>query len=773
MTITDLEVEAAEAVYAWQQAVTEAVTEAAESHGLDPDLLLDVETVEGYEFVASLDPIENADPADPAFASAIEAAVQQYAAEHPELRVTETVEDTETVQGRVVEAKGTNSDGGRVYRVQILKYGTSRNGNRYTESVMRRDARRYEGAKAYDHHRSQDELRSSTLAGLVGSYRNVEAAADALYGDLHLLPGATHTAEALDRAISNERDGLPPLVGISHDVICDFKRDQNVGGRRVREAVAIKAVQSADIVADPSAGGKAVRAVESTQTTPTGAESTQESEVPVTKTDVLAAFKDASDDELAAVGLSRSGTTESYQPTYTERVVESRVTEAGQPKTSFMARMLIKAKLEDASLPASVTESFTHGLPETVTEADVDAAIANLKSQAAIIERAGLTPIHTAQVTRESRDKKLEGLDKFFAGDFNNGYRSFRSAWMDITGYQGNALGSEDVNRQILRESIGTRAYDSGERTTESATTSTWAELLGDSVTRRVVAEYGLPTLQTWRQIVSDIQPVEDFRTQRVGRIGGFGTLPAVTQGSPYQPLTTPTDEEATYAITKRGGTEDLTMETIANDDRRVISKIPVRLGRAAAQTLYRFVWDMLTSTGVTCTYDLTVLFHTNHANYDASGATLTQTTLGVGRRKMRDQAAYGDTSEILGLQPRFLVVPNELEELAYQLCNSAVAIPSTPASASDSPNINSAQGLTPILVPYYTAATEWILVADPNMTPTIEIGFYQGRQDPEIFTQSDQSVGSMWNADVLTFKIRHIYSGTALDHRGFYKGLT
>lgn len=742
----------------WTVAVREALEEG--DHGADPDALLDINTAEGLGFVDGLEDLCDCDPEDETFREAVRARALEYVAANPGLRVTEAAEREES---RVLEAKGTDASGGRVFRVQILRNGVSRNGNRYTESVMRTAAPLYEGAKAYDHHRTPEELRTSTLAGLVGSYRNVEATAEGLFADLHLLPGATHTAEALDRAIENQGRGLPPLVGISHDVVCDFKPWQNSGGKRVREATAIRAVQSADVVADPSAGGQAVHAVEST--TPQGA-NTQESEVPVTKTDVLAALSTASSDELASVGLARTGTTESTAPTHTERVQESRTTEGGtHAKTSFVGRMMIREKAEDAGLDRRVVEA---ALPERFSEADVDGWIASHKDALAVYERAGLEPSRSVQVVTESRDKKLEALDKFFAGDFMGGYRSFKQAYLDISGHRPGFIGGADLNLRILRESYG-GGYDSAERTTESANTSTWAQLLGDSVTRRVVAEYGLPGLQTWRQIVSDIQPVDDFRTQRVGRLGGYGVLPAVTEGSPYQPLTTPGDEEATYAITKRGGTEDMTLETIANDDRRVISKIPTKLGRAAAQTLYRFVWDMLV-TPVTCTYDSVALFHSSHANTDTSSA-LTQTTVGVGRQKMRDQAAYGDTSEILGLQPRYLVVPNELEELAWQICTSAVAIPSTPASASDSPNINSAQGLTPILVPYLTDANDWFLVADPAMTPTIEVGFYQGRQEPEIFTQSDNSVGSMFNSDTVTWKIRHIYSGTALDHRGFYRG--
>jgi hypothetical protein len=39
-------------------------------------------------------------------------------------------------------------------------------------------------------------------------------------------------------------------------------------------------------------------------------------------------------------------------------------------------------------------------------------------------------------------------------------------------------------------------------------------------------------------------------------RFGGYGNLPTVGQGAPYTALTSPTDEEATYAPAKRGGTE-------------------------------------------------------------------------------------------------------------------------------------------------------------------------------------------------------------------------
>jgi hypothetical protein len=679
-------------------------------------------------------------------------------------------ERADRINGRVLEAKGTDTTGGRIFRVRIISAGDSKNGRRYPAAVLREAVSLYEGAKAYDHHRTDEELRTSTISGLVGSYRNVEASDDGLDGDLVLLPSATHTAEALDASLTAQAAGLPPMVGVSHDAMTVMK-PVTVGGRRMQEAVAITKVNSADVVADPAAGGKATRVLaggtEPIDTDPAdeAGQSTQESQVK--PEELLAAFKTFTPEQLAGLGLMRAG--EATPPDNdTTRTPEAqkpeRTAEAGEPKTSWMAKAMIRDKVTDAGLPAAVVESLAEALPDRITESDVDAQIAALKTVMGVAERSGLAPTATATVTKEALDKKIDALDRFFSGDYS-GYRSFREAYLDVTGYRPRSLG-EDLNKRIMRESIG-NLYDSDDssRSTESLVSSSWDVILGDSVTRRMVAMYAQPSLNNWQQIVSSIIPVADFRTQRIDRLGGYGTLPAVNQGQPYQPLTSPADEEVTYAITKRGGTEDLTLEMIANDDVRAIGNIPKRLGLAASRTLHNFVWDFL-ATNPTL-YDTVALFHATHANTTA--AALSQSGVSTLRGLMRSQTGYGDTSNILSLTPKFLVVPNELEELAFQICTSAVAIPSTPAGAADTPNLH--QGLQHIVVDYLTDANDWFLIADPNMCPTIEIGFYQGRQEPELFTQADATVGSMFNADKLTMKIRHIYSGAVVEYRGMQRG--
>jgi hypothetical protein len=144
---------------------------------------------------------------------------------------------------------------------------------------------------------------------------------------------------------------------------------------------------------------------------------------------------------------------------------------------------------------------------------------------------------------------------------------------------------------------------------------------------------------------------------------------------------------------------------------------------------------------------------------------------MSVGRKKMRKQAAYGVTEDVMSLAPKFLIVCSDLEELAWEICTSTVAMPSGApvGAASNIPNIH--QGVTPIVVDYWTSTTQWFLAADPAMVPTIEVGFLDGAEEPALFVQNDPNSGSQFAADKTTFKIRHIYGGAVLDFRGLYRG--
>lgn len=697
-----------------------------------------------------------------------------------------------TLEGRVLETKGTDADGCRIFACQIIEAGDSKNGRRYPESVLHAAASLYEGARAFDHHRTDVELKAGSTVGLIGAWRNVEAVPGGLAGDLHLLPSASAAAEALDASVAAAAQGLPPLVGISHDVQIT-ERPVLDGGARVMECTAIKAVLSADVVSEPAAGGRATRVVaggidpSNPSNTPTPKEGNA-----MTLKELLDQLRAATEDKRAELlqehgqVLTLAGFSESDVPTLlgidpapeggTETEPESEGAEpepVGAAETydprGHLGSMLVDRAIESAGLdPARFGELVRRDLGARFTEAQLTTSIERTKRAVEALERDGLTPgVGHVRVVEEDLDKKVARLDATFDRRWSEGYTGIAEMYVDIMGLPSSQLygtARDDLAARIVRECWEGPMVG---RAQESLDSTSFGQILADALNRRMVKAYTGESLATWRMI-AETAPVRDFRSQKLVRMGGFGTLPTVNEGAPYQPLTSPGDEEATYTPTKKGGTEDYTYEMAKNDDIRSLVAIPTKLARAAAITLYRAVWDLL-ATNPTI-YDGTSLFTAGHAN-TATSLTLSQTNLSTARRKMREQAAYGDSVDVLGLTPKTLAVPPELEELAFQLCTSAVAIPGTPAGPSDTPNIH--QGLTPVVVDYWTEADDWFLIADPADIPTIEVGFLDGKEQPELFVQDDPKVGAAFSADKVTWKIRHIYGLAVIDYRGFQRGQT
>ena len=77
-------------------------------------------------------------------------------------------------------------------------------------------------------------------------------------------------------------------------------------------------------------------------------------------------------------------------------------------------------------------------------------------------------------------------------------------------------------------------------------------------------------------------------------------------------------------------------------------------------------------------------------------------------------------------------------------------------------------QALTMNIIPvwYWTDANDWVTVADPADIPGVEVGFLDGKEEPELFVQDSPTSGSMFSADKLTYKVRHIYGGAVCDFR-------
>lgn len=291
-----------------------------------------------------------------------------------------------------------------------------------------------------------------------------------------------------------------------------------------------------------------------------------------------------------------------------------------------------------------------------------------------------------------------------------------------------------------------------------SLVTADWTNMISTAINKAMTRDYPLLNLETWRAI-ADVVPLKDFKQQQRLRYGGYGNLPTVAERGNYLPLTSPTDEKATYSPAKRGGTEDVTREMIKNDDVSAIQRIPTRMARAAAQTLHEFVYDFIRPAVNPTIYDGLALYHATHGN--TGTAALDSTGLQAARLRMK-KYAMKDNSKRLGIRAGFLIVPSDLEKTAYDLL--------TPAFNKNNtvPEFLQQIGVVPIVVDYWTDVTDWVLAAKREDVVGLEIGFIDGQETPQIFVSDIPNAGSFFTNDVMTMKIRHEYGGAIIDWRAF-----
>lgn len=654
-----------------------------------------------------------------------------------------------------IEAVGEPETG--IWTIRVIRAGESGNGNYYPDAVLRNAVRLIEGARVFEKSDAEHiaagkggAVPGKSFRNLIGALKNARFVEGAtpdtgeVHADLHLIQPdgdvAVRVREAHARGLSN-------LFGFSIDADAKAKVVTR-GGRKVRQATEFTKVHSVDLIVEPGAGGALLRITE--------AQAHQEDEDMSLRQRMIEAIQ-AHNPKFDGATATDEQIETAYQAAITAGV---RVTEAQGSAAALTEVRLVECRLVArdvigaAKLPQpakdKLLERFVEA-KEVFTREDVQKAIDGERAYLARFTESGKPVIHfdeTIQV--EDRSKKVgEMLDNFFAG--KERVHSFKECYIEITGDRRVTGDVRDVDLTRMRESLG-------ERFVESLTSASWANALGDSITRRMLAEYAdMTELQAWRRIANAV-PVNDFRTQERVRIGGYGNLPAVAQSGAYTALTSPSDEKATYAVTKRGGTEDITLEMVRNDDVGSIRRIPTELALAAGNTLYEFVFDVIRTNPTI--YDTVALFHATHGNLGA--AALDATSFAAARLAMIKQVRAG-SSKRLNIGPATVLVPFELQEAAYNLFVRNQNLDKTFVQTIN-PEV--------IGVPYWTDANDWAAVADPRRIPTIEIGFLDGREEPELFVQDMPNVGSMFSNDKITYKIRHIYSGAVMDFRGFYKAV-
>lgn len=289
--------------------------------------------------------------------------------------------------------------------------------------------------------------------------------------------------------------------------------------------------------------------------------------------------------------------------------------------------------------------------------------------------------------------------------------------------------------------------------------TSDFANLLSNVATRRLRAAYEQAgsTYAIW---ASRAPNAADFKSMDVVQLSG---APDLLQTNEHGEFTYGTLKDAgeSYKVVTHGRIVSLTRQAIINDDLRGFDRLIRAFGDAAARLENRLVYSQLLSNPTMG--DGVALFHASHGNLAGAGSVLNDISkLGAGRAAMRKQK--GLQGEPLNLAPAFLIVPSDLEQIAYQFTSSNYQ-PTSPGEVNEFRQ-GGRTAVEPVVEPLLDSdsATAWYLAANSNQVDTVEYCYLDGAEGPVIETKQGFEV------DGVAIKCRLDFGAKVIDHRGLRK---
>ncbi len=264
----------------------------------------------------------------------------------------------------------------------------------------------------------------------------------------------------------------------------------------------------------------------------------------------------------------------------------------------------------------------------------------------------------------------------------------------------------------------------------------------------------------TWRSWARQAASVPDFKNINRIQLSEAPDLEVTPEDTDYKE-TKLTDDRAFYSIENYGKVFSITFQMILNDDLDALDRLPRLHATAAARTVNKNVYGLLTDN--VSMQDSNALFDSsNHSNIVSSGGTPTVAQLGEMRELLRLQTGASDgdgTGQILNLVMMHLIVPANLETAAEQLIASLV----DPSKSNQTPNLRFIRGLNLVVEPLLDASDTGIYygAASNSQIDTVEVSFLQGDETPQTETWWD------FSRDVRKVRVRQAHAAKVIDWRG------
>ena len=437
-------------------------------------------------------------------------------------------------------------------------------------------------------------------------------------------------------------------------------------------------------------------------------------------------------------------------------------------------RMLLKDRLAEAKLPEAAEKKLQKQFEGQIFEASaLEAAIKVEKEYLdAVVGEGGVMGLGStkAAVLIEQKQKLQIGMDRMFGVETKESEKVSR---LDVPGFKG----FRDAFQHIAGKDLVAMMNHVVADAREAILSTTWVNVLGTSMHRRLIKDYQAPTYR--EEAISRPRPggVMNFKTQETLRVQYFGDLSEFnTETQDFPEITEPTDEKISYAVVQKGNILTISRKTLINDDLGAVVKMVGRLGRSARRTHAKFIWNFAI-TNPAYEVDAVAWFHATHANLQSVALTANEAgaaEIMAAITKLADQTEPG-SGEKLGIdltEPLWLAVPHALIGVALQLNISPQITNGTNLVANPVYQRFGAQNERIIINPLFTDANDWYLFRSPDVVDSIEVGYLNDQREPEFFVANVPTVGQMFVADKLQHKIRHEYGADLVDFRGAVKAV-
>jgi hypothetical protein len=715
----------------------------------------------------------------------------------------EKVETLYATVGESVAFERSRDKTGAVWDVRVLKLGLSQNGWLWTresaEALLPHITGAPIGVYAYQTgaqlHADGEALVQAggpVVRNIVGDLQAPRLEADGLYAEAHIHEDAGWLRRKL---LGLEARGvLQKVLGLSVDTLTGYVpvRVREGMARWIRE---IKRLLSVDIVTAPAADGRFIRATAGPLLT-TG----EREDHPMTRQELIALIKEHRPQLLE--GRTMETLTDEDLKGLVREALKPPAEAAGEPEWAKRLKQDLAVRdtqarvteaLDATQLPAPVKEKIAKRFAGRAAEAaEIQSVV-----QEEVETLAKLSPTGDVRGFGQGRieilaaplDKVQAAMDRLFDVSPERFTRALESAPFNertltrvreslapnVEAHKDRGLDFQGSLRRAYAEITGDPEITGRiQRVSETITSATWGDILGNTLYRRLLQDYAQPRYNEGS--IAEFGRAADFRTKEAIVQHYFGDLADVDpELADYVEIAAPGDDKVSYAVGQKGNILTITRKTIINDDLGAVSRLVGRLGRAARRTLARFIWSFWRTNAV---YDVDALawFHATHANTGATALTadLTGATEVLAKIiQLADMTEEG-SAEKLGLPPiesLWLDVPHALYGVAMQINNSMEfgAGNVNPVfkhfgQAGERINVN----------PLFTDVTDWGLHVSPGAggRPSVGVDFLQGREEPEFFLAEQPTVGQAFLGDKIQYKIRHEYGGDILGVKGATKNV-